>query len=61
MKGTLGVERLSLSLRVLCKGNLVGGLHYWGPWNICRKGSGDGHLHRGPAGEPGRGIVYRGG
>jgi len=44
----------------LCKGNLVGGLHYWGPWKICRKGSGDGHFHRGPAGEPGRGLVYRG-
>ena len=45
------------SLRELCEGNLVGWLHYWGPWKKCRKGSGDGHLHRGPAGEPGRGLV----
>jgi len=41
----------------LCEGNLMGGLHYWGPWKKCRKGSGDGHLHRGPDGEPGRGLV----
>jgi hypothetical protein len=24
------------------------------------KGSGDRHLHRGPAGEPGRGLIYQG-
>jgi len=52
-----GESRGEASLRELCEGNLVGGLLYWGPWKICRKGSGDGHLHRGPAGERGMGIV----
>ena len=52
IKGALRVERLSL--RELSEGNLVGGLHYWGPWKICRKESGEGHLHRDPVGEPGR-------
>ena len=58
MKGTLMVERFSL--RELCEGNLVGGFHYGEPWNIRRKGSGEVRLHRGPAGEPGRGLVYWG-
>ena len=46
MKGALEVERLSLSLslRELCEGNLEVRLLYWGPWRICRKDSGDGHL-----------------
>jgi hypothetical protein len=52
-----GDSRGGASLRELCEGNLVGGLHYWGPRKIRRKGSGDGHLHRGPAGEPGKGLV----
>jgi hypothetical protein len=45
-EGALEVERLflSLTLRELWEGNLEGGLHYWGPWKIRRKGSGDGHL-----------------
>ena len=50
-------SRGGASLREFCEGNLVGRIHYRGPWKICRKGSGDGHLHRGPAGEPGRGFV----
>jgi hypothetical protein len=41
-KGALEVEHLSL--RELREGNLEVGLLYWGPWRICRKGSGDGHL-----------------
>ena len=40
------------------------GLLYWGPWRICRKGSGDGHLSpHGPhygRGEPGTGLIYCG-
>jgi hypothetical protein len=31
LKGSLGVESLSLSLWELCEGNLVGGLPCWGP------------------------------
>jgi len=42
MKGALEVEHLSL--RELCGGNLEVGILYWGPWGICRKGSGGGHL-----------------
>jgi len=42
MKGPLEVELLSLE--ELSEGNLEGELLYWGPWRICRKGSGDGHL-----------------
>ena len=34
-------------LRKLCWGNLEGRLLYWGPWRICRKDSGDGHLSTG--------------
>jgi len=36
-----------------------GGFITGNPGKICRKGSGDGHPHRGLAGEPGRGLVYR--
>jgi hypothetical protein len=50
---TLGVE--NLSLREFCEGNLVGGLHCWGPWKIRRKDAGEG-----PPRETGRGLVYRG-
>ena len=39
-EGALEVEHLSL--RELRVGNLEGGLLYWGPWRICRKGPGDG-------------------
>ena len=42
LKGPLEVGRLSLW--ELCEGNLEGKLPYWGPWNIGRKGSEDGHL-----------------
>ena len=35
---------LPLSLWELCEGNLEGELPCWGPWRICRKGSGDEHL-----------------
>ena len=42
MKGALEVERHSQ--RELCEGNLEEGLHYWGPWKTCRRGSGDGHF-----------------
>ena len=42
LKGALEVE--SLSLCELCEGNLEGGLSCWGPWRICRKGSGGGQL-----------------
>jgi len=58
MKGTIGAERLCL--REFCEGNLEGVLYYWEPWKICRKGSGERHLNRGPAVEPGRWLVYRG-
>jgi hypothetical protein len=34
----------SLCLRKLCEGNLEGGLLYWRPWRIYKKGSGDEHL-----------------
>jgi len=34
----------SLSLWELCEKNLEGGLPYWVPWRIGRKGSGNGHL-----------------
>ena len=58
MKGALEVQRLFL--RELCGRNVEGGLLYCGPWRICRKGSGDGDLSPyGPAGELGRGLVYR--
>jgi len=32
--GALEVERLSLCEH--CKGNLEGGLLYWGPWRMCK-------------------------
>ena len=58
-EGTVLMERLSL--KELCEGNLVGGLHYWGPWKIFKKALETGiPLHRGPAGDPDRGLVYRG-
>jgi hypothetical protein len=44
LKGALEVERLSLSLWELSEGNLEGGLPWWVPWRIGRKGSGGGHL-----------------
>jgi hypothetical protein len=62
MKGTLEVERLSVW--AICEGNLVGGEgdYFTGDpggyvekaleKRIC--------LHRGSAGEPGGGLVYRG-
>jgi hypothetical protein len=54
-------ERGSGALWELCEGNLEGGLPCWGPWWIGRKGSGDGiYFHRGPAGEPGSGLIYQG-
>ena len=31
LKGALGAECLSFSLWEFCKGNLEGGLPYWGP------------------------------
>jgi len=52
-----GDSRGGASLRELCEGNLVRRLHYWGPWKKCRKDSGDRHLHRGSAREPGRRFV----
>jgi hypothetical protein len=58
MKEALEVE--NLFLRELCEGNVEGGLLYCGPWSRRRKGSGDGNLSPyGPAGELGRGLVYR--
>jgi hypothetical protein len=42
LKGALEVERLSLW--ELCEGILDGGLPWWRPWRIGRKGSGDGCL-----------------
>jgi len=59
LKGALEVG--CLSLLELCEGNLEGELSCWIPWRIGRKGSGDGCLFPyGPAGEPGRGLIYRG-
>jgi len=53
---------LSLSLRELCEGNLVGGVLYWGPWWMCK-----GRLWRrsyfsigAPLGNLEGGLVYRG-
>ena len=59
LKGALEVGRLSLW--ELCEGNLEGGLPCWGPWRKGRKDFEEGiYFHRGPTGEPERGLVYWG-
>jgi hypothetical protein len=58
LKGALEVDHLSLW--EFCEGNLEGRLPCCGPWRIGRKGSGNGHPHRGPAGVPGRRLIYQG-
>jgi hypothetical protein len=60
LKGALEVERLSLSLWELCEGNLEGGLA-GDPGEEGEKVLEVGiSFHRGPAGEPGRGLIYQG-
>jgi hypothetical protein len=45
----------------LCKGNLEGGLPFWGPWRIGKKALEMGiSFHRARAGKPGRGLIYQG-
>jgi len=57
MKGALGVESVSgSSVRGTWWGDYVTG----DPGRNVEKGSRDGHLLRGPAGERGIGLVYRG-
>jgi hypothetical protein len=57
-----GLWKRSITLYGCCvKGNWRLGLLYWGPWRLCTgrfwwRAS----FHRGPAGDPGRGLVYRG-
>ena len=59
MKGALGLEHLSL--RELCEGNLEGGFITRDPGRYVEKALEAGiSFHRGCAGEPGRGLVYRG-
>jgi hypothetical protein len=64
--GSFSVNRLKRALETellsqweLCEGDLEGGLYYW-VLGYVNEGAGNGHLHRGPVGEPGEGrFVYR--
>jgi hypothetical protein len=59
LKGTLEVERLSLW--DLSEGNLEGGFLAGDPEGLVEKALETGIcFYRGPAGEPGRGLIYRG-
>jgi hypothetical protein len=56
------LENEHLSLWALCDRKLEGvrWLVYWGPWRLCRwRFWWQASFHRGSAGEPGRGLVYR--
>ena len=49
-----------LSLWVLYEGYLEGGSSPWDPEGYVEEGSDEGiSFHRGPTGEPGRGLMYR--
>jgi hypothetical protein len=59
LKGALEVGHFSLL--ELCKGNLEGGLPFWGPWRIGKKALEMGiSFHRARAGEPERVLIYQG-
>jgi len=48
-----------LSLWALCEGNLEGGSSTQDPEGYAEEDSGEGiSFHRGPTGEPGRGLMY---
>jgi len=50
----------SLSLWEICEGNLEGELSCWELEGMVEKALETGiHFQRGPAGEPGRGLIYR--
>ena len=65
LKGALGVQRLSLSLSLSLYGNCV--METWregslagDPEGLVEKSLEMGiSFHRGPAGEPGRGLIYQ--
>ena len=56
-----GDSRGGASLRELCEGNLEGGSFPEDPEGYAEKALETGiSLHRGPGGEPGRGLIYQG-
>jgi hypothetical protein len=58
INGALEVQRLSM--RELCEGNVEGGSFTGNPGGCVNEGSEDCiSPHRGPTGEPGRGLLYQ--
>ena len=54
------LEMEHLSIWALCEGNLEGGSSTRDPEGYVEEGAGEGiSFHRGPTGEPGRGLMYR--